>query len=92
MTNCTGGVISSGFVVSLPTTVGRFFIKKKDKKMTVKEMIKILSDYNPDFNLTVDVGNNRYTVGDSQIVAETIDDGKVIGGTLSIVVEEMIKQ
>ena len=60
--------------------------------MTVKEMIKILNDYNPDFDFTVEVGNNRYTVGDSQIVAETIDDGKVVGGTLSIVVEEMIKQ
>lgn len=31
MTSCTGGVISSGFVVSLPTTVGRFFIKKRIK-------------------------------------------------------------
>ena len=55
-------------------------------------MIKILRGYNPDFDLTVEVGNNRYTVGDSQIVAETIENGKVVGGTLSIVVEEMIKQ
>lgn len=60
--------------------------------MTVKEMIKILSGYDPDFDFTVAVGNNRYTVGDSQIVAETIDDGKVVGGTLSVVVEKMINQ
>ena len=60
--------------------------------MTVKEMIKILRGYDQDFDFTVEVGNNRYTVGDSQIVAEKIDDGKVVGGTLSIVVEEMIKQ
>ncbi len=60
--------------------------------MTVKEMIKILSGYDPDFDFTVAVGNNRYTVGDSQIVAETIDDGKVVGGTLAIVVEKMINQ
>lgn len=59
--------------------------------MTVKEMIKILSGYDPDFDFTVAVGNNRYTVGDSQIVIEKIADDKVVGGSLTIVADEMVK-
>ena len=59
--------------------------------MTVKEMIKILSGYDPDFDFTVAVGKNRYTVCDSQIVIEKIADDKVVGGSLTIVADEMVK-
>lgn len=59
--------------------------------MTVKEMIKILNGYDPDFDFEILVGKNRYTVCDSQIVIEKIADDKVVGGSLTIVADEMVK-
>lgn len=59
--------------------------------MTVKEMIKILNEQNPDFDFEILVGKNRYTVRDSQIVIEKIADDKVVGGSLAIVADEMVK-
>ena len=59
--------------------------------MTVKEMIKILNEQNQDFDFEILVGKNRYTVRDSQIVIEKIADDKVVGGSLAIVADEMVK-